>query len=102
MADLKRRVLFLTSGKQVRLYGNSIAIGKSLEIGEGNAPTILSFKEAGVETNSLLTISNPHRLTADDIMEMADYNIQLWMNLKANIRKYGFDNPKIFTTDPGI
>jgi hypothetical protein len=102
MADLKRRTLLLTSGKQVRLYGNSIAIGKNLEIGEGNAPTILSFKESGEKDNSPAIISNPHKLTAEDFMEMADYNIQLWMNLKANIRKYGFDNPKIFSADPGL
>ena len=38
MAEFKRRTLFLSSGKQIKLFGNSIAIGKSLEIGEGYAP----------------------------------------------------------------
>jgi len=37
MADLKRRTLLLSSGKHIKLFGNSIAIGKSLEIGEGYA-----------------------------------------------------------------
>ena len=45
MADLKRRTLYLSSGKQIKLYGTSIAIGKSLEFGEGYAPNIiLSFR----------------------------------------------------------
>ncbi|WP_315819362.1 hypothetical protein [Paraflavitalea speifideaquila] len=40
MADLKRKPLSLSSGKLLKLYGNSIAISKSLEIGEGYAPNI--------------------------------------------------------------
>ena len=35
MAEFKRKALLLSTGKQVKLFGNSIAIGKSLEIGEG-------------------------------------------------------------------
>ena len=45
MADLKRRTLQLSSGKQVKLFGNSVAISKSLEIGEGGPPNILSIIE---------------------------------------------------------
>ncbi len=29
-------------------------------------------------------------------MEVADFNIQLWMDLKAGLRKYGQVDPKIF------
>ncbi len=43
MADFKRRTLILSSGKQPKLYGNSLAIYPSLEIGEGAAPNIFSF-----------------------------------------------------------
>ncbi len=32
-------------------------------------------------------------------MELADFNIQLWMDLKANIRKHGLDTGKIFNQD---
>ena len=42
MAEFKRRTLLLSSGKQIKLFGSSIAIGKSLEIGEGYAPNIFS------------------------------------------------------------
>jgi hypothetical protein len=38
MAEFKRRTLFLSTGKQIKLFGSSIAIGKSLEIGEAMHP----------------------------------------------------------------
>ena len=33
------------------------------------------------------------------MMELADYNIRLWMDLKDNIRKHGLNSPKIFNSD---
>ncbi|MEO5594010.1 MAG: hypothetical protein ABIR15_14495 [Chitinophagaceae bacterium] len=121
MAELKRRTLTLVSGKQIKLYGSSMAIGASLEIGEGSAPNIFSFLEQQPEEKILpentsiakdgkavkenpvnrtaTLIMNPYRLTANDLMEIADYNIQLWMDLKNNIRKHGINSPKTFNSD---
>jgi len=96
MAELKRRTFLLSSGKQIKLFGSSMAIGKSLEIGEGYAPNIFSCLEEQPEGKIPAVVSNPHKLTTEELMELADYNIQLWMDLKTNIRKYGSDNPKIF------
>ncbi|HVI49227.1 MAG TPA: hypothetical protein VM802_30450 [Chitinophaga sp.] len=96
MADLKRKTLSLESGKQLKLFGASIAISKSLEIGEGYAPNLFSFSEEQTNGNSSGKIINPHDLNREDLMELADFNIQLWMNLKANVRKFGIDNPKVF------
>jgi hypothetical protein len=96
MADLKRRTLTLSSGKQIKLFGNSVAISKSLEIGEGYAPNILSLVEEQLENKVPAGLSNPHRLTIDDLMELADFNIQLWMDLKSELRRYGELDPKIF------
>ena len=111
----------LVNGKQIKLYGSSMAIGASLEIGEGSAPNIFAFMEQQPEEkpapeNTLATegakslkenrnnkttavILNPFRLSASDLMEIADYNIQLWMNLKDNIRKHGVASVKTFNTD---
>lgn len=99
MAEFKRRTLILSSGKQVKLFGNSIAIGKSLEIGEGYAPNIFSCSPDQSLEKSTLTVSNPYQLTSEEIMEVADYNIRLWMDLKDNIRKHGTASPKIFNGD---
>ncbi|MHA4812566.1 hypothetical protein ACX0G9_31020 [Flavitalea flava] len=71
MADLKRRTLQLSSGKQVKLFGNSVAIGKSLEIGEGYAPNILSLVEEQADNKIPAGLSNSHRLTVDELMELA-------------------------------
>ena len=99
MADLKRRTLQLSSGKQVKLFGNSVAISKSLEIGEGGPPSILSIIEEQPDDKIPAGLSNPHRLTVDELMDLADFNIQLWMDLKAGLRKYGQIDPKIFGQD---
>jgi hypothetical protein len=99
MAEFKRRTLLLSTGKQIKLFGNSLAIGKSLEIGEGYAPNIFSYVEEMPEEKTISNISNPHKLTPEEMMEMADYNIRLWMDLKDNVRKYGLNNIKVFNTD---
>lgn len=100
MAEFKRRTLLLSSGKQIKLFANSIAIGKSLEIGEGYAPNIFScISNQSDDNKSVLVVSNPQQLTFPEMMELADYNMQLWMDLKKNLRKYGVENPKIFNRD---
>ena len=53
MTDFKRRTLYLNSGKQIKLFGNSIAIGKSLEVGEGYAPNLFSFFEPHLFSNTI-------------------------------------------------
>jgi len=99
MADFKRRTLLLSSGKQIKLFGNSIAIGKLLEIGEGYAPNIFSCVNEQASSKVGAGVSNPYDLTPDEINELADYNIQLWMDLKANIRKHGLSSSKIFNQE---
>jgi hypothetical protein len=99
MADFKRRTLLLSTGKQIKLFGNSLAIGKSLEIGEGGAPNIFScFANQDAGKPSAI-VSNPFKLTADELHEIADFNIQLWIELKNNIRLYGINNTRLFNTE---
>lgn len=121
MADFKRRTLILNSGKQIKLFGNSIAIGKSLQIGEGYAPNIFSCIEQQQEVKpaadvskatqenkqaseqpqkkTIINMINPYHLTEAEIFEMADYNIRLWVDLKDNIRRFGVNSPKVFNRD---
>lgn len=100
MAEFKRRTLVLNTGKQLKLYGTSMAIGKSLEIGEGAAPNIFSCMEIEKEPGKpISSVLNPFKLSADDLQEIADYNIRLWLDFKENLRKMGTDDPKIFNTD---
>jgi hypothetical protein len=99
MADFKRRTCYLSTGKQIKLFGNSIAIGKYLEIGEGYAPNIFSCSPAESAEKATVEVVNPYKLTTEEMMELADYNIRLWMDLKDSIRKYGMNSPKIFNSD---
>ncbi len=101
MAELKRRTLFLSSGKQIKLFGGSVAIGKSLEIGEGYAPNIFSCISNKTEDKTPAVVSNPHQLNLEEMIELADFNIQLWMDLKANIRKHGVGSSRIFNREAG-
>ena len=100
MADFKRKIFQFSSGKQIKLFGNSMAIGKNLQIGEGYAPNIFSSLEEQSDPKSGSSVSNPHKLTVDELYDLADYNIQLWMNLKSNVRKFGISDPRIFNSDP--
>jgi len=99
MADFKRRTLTLSTGKQIKLFGNSLAIGKSLEIGEGGAPNILSSFSGIDSGKSNMTVSNPYKLSTEELHEIADFQIQLWIELKNKIREFGINNIKIFNVE---
>lgn len=99
MAEIKRRTILLSTGKQIKIFGNSVGIGKSLEIGEGYAPNILSLNIDRDGDNGPGAVHNPYGLTAEEIMELADYVMQRWLQLKENIRKHGLKDPRIFAKD---
>ena len=40
-----------------------------------------------------------HGLTQEELHELADYNIQLWMDLKAAVRKHGITNAQVFNQE---
>ena len=51
MAEFKRQTFQLSTGKQIKLHGNSFFISKSLEIGEGFVPNIFFlFEEQAVNS----------------------------------------------------
>ena len=99
MAEFKRQTFQLSTGKQIRLHGNSFFINRSLEIGEGFVPNIFSLFEEQSDGKAATTVSNPHRLTAEELAELADYNIRLWLDLKDSIRNSGINNPKVFSRE---
>jgi len=102
MAELKKRVLKLSTGRQVKLYGTSIGISNTLEIGEGYAPNLLALNTDPVTDKSASShVHNPNRFTAEEMMELADYMMQLWLQLKTNIRKYGTESPRLFVKESG-
>lgn len=99
MAELKKRVLHLSTGKQIKLFGNSLSIGKSLEIGEGVSPNILHIAQRGEAVGHDIRISNPYNLNELEVMEIADFNMRLWLDLKERIRQHGISSVKIFNKE---
>ena len=73
-----------------------MAISKSLEIGEGFLPNIFSGSDKESGDKASAEVTNPHKLTAEELMELADRNILLWVEIKNNIRKYGIDSWSVF------
>lgn len=99
MADLKKRVLVLSNGRQIKLFGNSIGIAKSMELGELYAPNILSVSTDNADAKTPAVVDNPHRLTEAEVFEIADYYIRLWLDLKDAVRKHGLNSAKIFNRE---
>lgn len=99
MAEFKRQTFQFTSGKQIRLHGNSFFISKSLEVGEGIVPNILSLLEEQTGGRPTASVSNLHKLSPEEIQELADYNIRLWLDLKDSVRRYGESNPRLFNRE---
>jgi hypothetical protein len=100
MAVIKKRVLILSGGKQIKLQGITLCIGNSLELGEGFTRNILFFEPDQAKDTSGAAVSNPHSLTQDELMEVADYMISLWMQLKEKVRQHGMKSPDIFKRNP--
>jgi hypothetical protein len=99
MAEFKRQTFQLSTGKQIRLHGNSFFINRNLEIGEGFVPNVFSLFEEQSDGKLSSTVSNPHKLTSEELGELADYNIRLWLDLKDSIRNNGINNPKVFSRE---
>jgi hypothetical protein len=99
MAEFKRQTFQLSTGKQIRLHGNSFFINRNLEIGEGFVPNIFSQLEEQSDGKSSPIVSNPHKFTLEELHELADYNIRLWLDFKDSTRSSGINNPKVFSRD---
>jgi hypothetical protein len=103
MAQIKRKMLTLCTGKQIKLYGISIGISNNLEIGEGYTPNIFSSAPEHLTSKAAektaLPNSNPYQLSTDELHELADFNIRLWMDFKDNLRQFGTESPKIFNRE---
>ncbi|MFX1705075.1 hypothetical protein PV783_14025 [Chitinophaga sp. CC14] len=97
MAKIKANTLILASGRQIKLRGGTISIASSLELGDGYTSGVFNFNSDSKYTPEINKISNPYNLTAEEIHEVADLMISLWVELKNNIRIKGVCDPAIFT-----
>lgn len=93
----------LSTGKQIKLYGISIGISNNLEIGEGYTPNIFSSAPEHLTNKSsektVMPNANPYQLSTEELHELADFNIRLWMDFKDNLRQFGAESSKIFSRE---
>ena len=99
MAEFKRQTFFFSNGKQIKLYGTGFGVTRTLEITEASAPNVFWIIEGQEDGKPTATICNPYKLTAEEIMEVADYCIRQWMDVKDNVRRHGVDTPKVFNRE---
>jgi hypothetical protein len=101
MAVIKKRTLILSNGKQIKLQGITLCIANSLEVGEGFTRNLLFFDPNQVkDAAAAVEVANPYHLTQDELMEVADYMISLWMQLKEKVRQHGMKSSDIFKRNP--
>lgn len=96
MATLKKRALVLSSGKIIKLAGNTVTITPSLEIGEGFTTSIFGMVDLSEGDKIKKTVANPFGLSPEDMVELADYVIRLWMDLKDQVREKGVRDIAVF------
>lgn len=96
MATIKKDSIIFSGGKQIDIPGGIISITKSLELSDYYSRSILFYDYASKVNKSLQPVRNIYNLDREDIIEIADCMIQLWIDLKDNVRKLGIENPDIF------
>lgn len=102
MVHSKSEIINFTSGRQILLPGGVVSINRNLELADYYSRNILYLDNATQGGN----VVNIHNLTKDELIELSDMMIQLWIELKNNVRHSDITNPGIFNckkrkkTDP--
>lgn len=96
MAILKKDSITFSSGKQIDIPGGVISINRTLELSDYYSRNILYFDYGSKTNKQLEPVRNIYNIDKDELIEIADCMIQLWIDLKDNTRKFGITNPDIF------
>lgn len=96
MATIKKDCIIFSNGRQVDIPGGIISITRTLELNDYYSRNILFYDYASRSNKQLESVRNIYNLTTEELVELADCMIQLWIDLKDNARKLGMNNPEIF------
>lgn len=96
MATFKKDSITFSNGRQVDIPGGIISITRTLELADYYSRNILFFDYASKTNKQVEPVRNIYNLSRDELIEVADCMIQLWIDLKDNTRKMGIENPDIF------
>ncbi|WP_207510442.1 hypothetical protein [Longitalea luteola] len=96
MAVLKKDIITFSSGRQIKVLGGIFSIVSSLELADYYSRLVFFYDHDSKNNKELPSVKNIYNLTKEELIEVADCMIMLWIDLKDNVRKYGIDNPEIF------
>jgi len=101
MASLKKDMIIFSSGRQLAIPNGSLSISRRLEIADYYSRNILFSELPASGDKKGEKVVNIYSLTREEVIEIADAMIRLWIDLKDNVRQFGVDNPEIFNNKKG-
>ncbi len=96
MANVKKDQMSFENGRQLTIPGGIVSISKSLELADYYSRSILFYDPISKTNKAVEPVQNIYNLTGNELIELADNMIRLWIDLKDNVRKYGIKSPEIF------
>ncbi|MEC5143058.1 hypothetical protein [Chitinophaga sp. 212800010-3] len=91
MAIVKKDTIVFSNGREITAPGGIISITRTLELSDYYSRNVFFLDSSG-------KVINIYQLTKDELIEIADLMIQLWMELKDNVRQADITSPTIFKT----
>lgn len=96
MATLKKDAIIFSNGRQIKVPGGILSIARTLELADYYSRNVLYYDVEHRKNKDVEPVGNFYNLTKDELIEIADCMIQLWIELKDNVRKSGIKSPDIF------
>jgi len=75
---------------------NEYSFGIQTSYRQNSTGTSFNYEPASKTDKQVEPVKNIYDLTKDELIEVADCMIQLWINLKDNTRKHGIKSAEIF------
>lgn len=92
MAIVKKDTIVFSNGREISAPGGIISITRTLELSDYYSRNVF-FLDGQASGGKVVNI---YQLSKDELIEIADLMIQLWMELKDNVRQSDITNPAIF------
>ncbi|NLU91397.1 hypothetical protein [Chitinophaga sp. Ak27] len=89
MAIVKKDTIVFSNGREITAPGGIISITRTLELSDYYSRNVFFVDSAG-------KVINIYQLSKDELIEIADLMIRLWMELKDNVRQADIASPAIF------
>jgi len=101
MATIKKDLIIFASGRQITVPNGSLSITRRLEIADYYSRNIFFADGQPTGDKKIDKVTNIYGLTREEVIEIADAMIHLWIDLKDNVRALGVDTPEIFNVRKG-